>query len=140
MNESLMRGAGIMKPLCFGGAGNMKPSEKFDIVCFSKGLVEAATRTCAWVITGGTASGVMDIVGKERGPGVGAMQKHDKQRQVPCIGISPFGALTSKWRGLLEKQTEDTPIKQMKVDAAEAQSQSPEKEGKITLAALQDGS
>ncbi|CAK9104554.1 unnamed protein product [Durusdinium trenchii] len=114
-----------------GGAGNMKPSEKFDIVCFSKGLVEAATRTCAWVITGGTASGVMDIVGK-------AMQKHDKQRQVPCIGISPFGALTSKWRGLLEKQTEDTPIKQMKVDAAEAQSQSPEKEGKITLAALQD--
>ena len=27
-------------------------------------FLKAATRTCAWVITGGTASGVMDIVGK----------------------------------------------------------------------------
>lgn len=112
-----------------GGAGNMIASEKFDTMCFSKGLVEAATRTCAWIITGGTASGVMDIVGK-------AMQKHDKQRQVPCIGISPFGALTSKWRNLLEKQMQETPVKQTKVDAADAQGT--EMEGKITLAALQD--
>lgn len=112
-----------------GGAGNMIASEKFDTMCFSKGLVEAATRTCAWIITGGTASGVMDIVGK-------AMQKHDKQRQVPCIGISPFGALTSKWRNLLEKQMQETPVKQTKVDAADAQGS--EMEGKITLAALQD--
>ncbi|OLQ10685.1 Transient receptor potential cation channel subfamily M member 3 [Symbiodinium microadriaticum] len=44
---------------------------QFDIDGFSKGLVEAATRTSAWVITGGTASGVMEIVGK-------AMRKHDK--------------------------------------------------------------
>lgn len=112
-----------------GGAGNMIASEKFDTMCFSKGLVEAATRTCAWIITGGTASGVMDIVGK-------AMQKHDKQRQVPCIGISPFGALTSKWRNLLEKQMQETPVKQTKVDAADAQGT--EMEGKITLASLQD--
>lgn len=34
---------------------------------------EAATRTCAWVITGGTASGVMDIVGKDRLDGVGEL-------------------------------------------------------------------
>ena len=56
------------------------PPDKFDIDGFSQGLVEAAhrhltselsvlmpkaaTRTSAWVITGGTASGVMDIVGK----------------------------------------------------------------------------
>ena len=94
-----------------GGAGNMHLSDKFDIACFSKGLVEAATRTCAWVITGGTASGVMDIVGK-------AMQKYDKQRQVPCIGISPFGALSTKWLDLLEKQMKDH---DKKVDAADAQ-------------------
>lgn len=62
----------------------MIQSERFDIQCFSKGLVEvgstlgvaaheAATRTCAWVITGGTASGVMDIVGKDRLDGVGEL-------------------------------------------------------------------
>ncbi|CAJ1363735.1 unnamed protein product [Effrenium voratum] len=96
-----------------GGAGNMNLApDKFDIDGFSKGLVEAATRTCAWVITGGTASGVMDIVGK-------AMQRHDKQRQVPCIGISPFGALTSKWREILCSPYEHH-SKMTKVDAAAA--------------------
>ncbi|CAJ1394924.1 unnamed protein product [Effrenium voratum] len=107
-----------------GGAGNMNLApDKFDIDGFSKGLVEAATRTCAWVITGGTASGVMDIVGK-------AMQRHDKQRQVPCIGISPFGALTSKWREILCSPYEHH--SKTKVDAAAAA------KAEKGLAALQD--
>ena len=56
-------------------------------------IVKAATRTSGWVITGGTASGVMDIVGKAgcmprrcRANTLlaQAMQRHDKQRQARC--------------------------------------------------------
>ena len=36
----------------------------------------------------------MEIVGK-------AMRKHDKERKVPCLGITPYGALTRGWRDLI---------------------------------------
>ncbi|CAE7215869.1 Trpm2 [Symbiodinium pilosum] len=118
-----------------GGAGNMNlPPEKFDIDGFSQGLVEAATRTSAWVITGGTASGVMDIVGK-------AMQRHDKQRQVPCLGITPYGALTCKWRDLVNSVYDSGCPAGTKVDAAAAkpaEGAAPEMDKNIPLAALQD--
>ncbi|CAE6961897.1 Trpm8 [Symbiodinium natans] len=101
-----------------GGAGNMVlPPNQFDIEGFSKGLVEAATRTSAWVITGGTASGVMEIVGK-------AMRKHDKERQVPCLGITPYGALKRGWRDLICSEAafeESCPANPKKMDAAEAE-------------------
>jgi len=78
-----------------GGAGHMKLDElRFNSEAFSQGLVEAAKRTGAWVITGGTQTGVMDMVGK-------AVKEHDRQRQVPCIGITPFGGLTPQWRAQL---------------------------------------
>ncbi|CAE7203645.1 Trpm2 [Symbiodinium necroappetens] len=118
-----------------GGAGNMNlPPDKFDLEGFSQGLVEAATRTSGWVITGGTASGVMDIVGK-------AMQRHDKQRQVPCLGITPYGALTCKWRDLINSAYDPDFSAVTKVDAAAAkpaEGAPPETDGNIPLAALQD--
>eukprot|EP00439_Symbiodinium_sp_Y106_P040126 s1527_g4.t3 len=118
-----------------GGAGNMNlPPDKFDLEGFSQGLVEAATRTSGWVITGGTASGVMDIVGK-------AMQRHDKQRQVPCLGITPYGALTCKWRDLVNSAYDPDFSAATKVDAAAAkpaEGAPPETDGNIPLAALQD--
>lgn len=118
-----------------GGAGNMKLSEdKFDMEGFSKGLVEAAVRTGAWILTGGTATGVMDVVGK-------AMKEWDKQRQVPCIGICPFGGLTTKWREVLASAYDmDSSSGMPKVDAAEATSAEPEKdpESGFPLAAIQE--
>jgi len=111
-----------------GGAGNMQTdSSRFDIESFSKGLVEAALRTGAWVITGGTKSGVMDIVGK-------AMKQHDKRRQVPCLGISPLGGLTPQWRRVLRS-------KGLKVDAADAKpgdGEPPETDNGIPLTEIQE--
>lgn len=73
-----------------GGADHFKVDLQM-LDRFSRGLVEAAERTSAYIITGGTDSGVMDIVGK-------AVRKHDTFRRVPCIGIVPFGALKPSWR------------------------------------------
>jgi len=112
-----------------GGAGNMQLDARFDSDSFSKGLVEAALRTGAWVITGGTKSGVMEMVGK-------AMKEHDKQRQVPCLGISALGGLTSKWREVVVRGACG-----MKVDAAKAKKEpdaKPETDGKIPLAEIED--
>lgn len=84
-----------------GGAGNMDmdPAAENN---FSAGLVRAAKQTGAWIITGGTDSGVMAIIGK-------AMNDHDKKRTVPCIGITSFGSLRSRWRNALEvKSSEDS--------------------------------
>jgi len=93
--DSWFSGGPMLILSIFGGADEFDTDPyNFDLDAFSKGLVQAAVRTRAWVVTGGTKSGVMDLVGK-------AMRAHDKQRQVPCIGISPFGALTEKWRSLL---------------------------------------
>ncbi|CAE7608913.1 TRPM8 [Symbiodinium sp. CCMP2592] len=117
-----------------GGAGNMVlPPNQFDIDGFSKGLVEAATRTSAWVITGGTASGVMEIVGK-------AMRKHDKERKVPCLGITPYGALKRGWRDLICSEAafeESCPANPKRMDAAEAKPEGAAVDDK-PLAALQE--
>ena len=50
---------------------------------FDRGLVSAATAAKAWVITGGTNTGVMKLVGN-------AMHTH--QADAPVIGIGPWGA------------------------------------------------
>eukprot|EP00928_Gymnodinium_smaydae_P004861 TRINITY_DN11664_c1_g1_i1.p1 TRINITY_DN11664_c1_g1~~TRINITY_DN11664_c1_g1_i1.p1 ORF type:complete len:1203 (+),score=270.10 TRINITY_DN11664_c1_g1_i1:78-3686(+) len=77
-----------------GGAGGMNLDPIVEAhLC--EGLVNAAKQTGGWVITGGTDSGVMDLVGR-------AMHRHDTRRLVPCIGIAPFGALKSKWREVLD--------------------------------------
>lgn len=110
-----------------GGAGNMKLDEsRFNSEAFSQGLVEAAKRTGAWVITGGTQTGVMNMVGK-------AVKEHDRQRQVPCIGITPFGGLTPQWRKVLVQGNPCEPI-----DAAEIDSGLVKDERGVTLSHIQE--
>ncbi|CAJ1432588.1 unnamed protein product, partial [Effrenium voratum] len=77
-----------------GGAGEMNLDPAVE-AHFCEGLVGAAKQTHGWVITGGTNSGVMDLVGR-------AMHRHDARRTVPCIGITPFGALKDCWRSSLD--------------------------------------
>jgi len=77
-----------------GGAGEMNLDPAVE-AHFCEGLVGAAKQTQGWVITGGTNSGVMDLVGR-------AMHRHDARRTVPCIGVTPFGALKDAWRSTLD--------------------------------------
>lgn len=79
-----------------GGAGNMGEIEAQVETHFCRGIVNAAMQTGGWVITGGTDSGVMGLVGK-------AMHKHDSRRLVPCIGVTSWRALRSRWRAQLEE-------------------------------------
>uniref|UniRef100_A0A7S3AMF8 TRPM SLOG domain-containing protein n=1 Tax=Haptolina ericina TaxID=156174 RepID=A0A7S3AMF8_9EUKA len=54
---------------------------------FSSGLASAAMSSRAWVLTGGTNTGVMKMVGK-------AMQ--EQAPKVPVIGIGPWGAIAGR--------------------------------------------
>ena len=56
---------------------------------FNKGLVSAATSAHAWVITGGTDTGVMHLVGK-------AMHDAGVEGKVPLLGISAHGAVNNR--------------------------------------------
>ena len=56
---------------------------------FNKGLVSAARSARAWVITGGTDTGVMHLVGK-------AMHAAGVVGKVPLIGISAYGAVNNR--------------------------------------------
>ena len=56
---------------------------------FNKGLVSAATAAHAWVITGGTDTGVMHLVGK-------AMHDAGVDGKVPLLGISAHGAVNNR--------------------------------------------
>lgn len=50
----------------------------------SRGLVRAALQTNAWLVTGGTDTGVMKLVGE-------AVREY--QANVPCIGVTAWGAV-----------------------------------------------
>eukprot|EP00930_Biecheleria_cincta_P018048 TRINITY_DN14182_c0_g1_i2.p1 TRINITY_DN14182_c0_g1~~TRINITY_DN14182_c0_g1_i2.p1 ORF type:complete len:1280 (-),score=211.37 TRINITY_DN14182_c0_g1_i2:82-3900(-) len=109
-----------------GGAGEMDLDPAVE-AHFCEGLVRAAKQTCGWIVTGGTASGVMDLVGK-------AMHMHDKRRQVPCIGITTFGSLKTPWRDIADLMD---PVP----DAAVVEAPLPAKEQNpddVGLAALQE--
>jgi len=78
-----------------GGAADFKVDESnFKLAQFCEMLLDLARQANAWVITGGTNCGVMKVIGE-------AMKKHDRFRELPCIGVTPFGALQSRWRELL---------------------------------------
>eukprot|EP00794_Sanderia_malayensis_P009478 gene9478-10468_t len=76
-----------------GGAKSLKLPDKL-IQPFSDGLLNLAKTTNAWVITGGTNTGVMKHVGE-------ALQEvsretilpanDEERRYVPCIGIASWG-------------------------------------------------
>ena len=65
-----------------GAAAAEGESEAGEI--FRRGLRKAAAITRAWIITGGTKSGVMELVGKT---------VREADTQVTCIGIAPAGAV-----------------------------------------------
>ena len=66
-----------------GAAASLKVTPKLEQI-FRRGLRKAAAITRAWIITGGTKSGVMELVGKT---------VREADVQVPCIGIAPWGAV-----------------------------------------------
>ncbi|XP_021379559.1 transient receptor potential cation channel subfamily M member 1-like [Mizuhopecten yessoensis] len=75
-----------------GGAKrfDMKPKllEKFK-----RGLINAATSTGAWIITGGTHTGVMEIVGE----GVQEyVLTYGKQKDIVCLGVPLWGVIANK--------------------------------------------
>lgn len=70
-----------------GGAGAYVIPPAVEPI-FCKGLMKAARATNAWIVTGGTDSGVMKAVGE-------AYRKHSVEN-VPCIGIASYNALNNK--------------------------------------------
>lgn len=83
-----------------GGAQNPPMSQVEHRICprkpalkvFHKGLVEAAQSTGAWIITGGTNTGVMKMVGD-------AIRAHslkkENQKPLVAIGIATWGCITN---------------------------------------------
>ena len=66
-----------------GGALDLKLKPHVHDV-FNRGLVRAAQQTNAWIVTGGTDTGVMKLVGEA---------VRDYQADVPCIGVATWGAV-----------------------------------------------
>ncbi|KAJ1121114.1 hypothetical protein NDU88_009242 [Pleurodeles waltl] len=83
-----------------GGAKDfiMKPRLKN---LFSKGLVKAAQTTGAWIITGGTHTGVMKHVGEAVRDFTWSRRSY-VNREIVVLGIAPWGALHN--RDNLEKK------------------------------------
>eukprot|EP00794_Sanderia_malayensis_P003485 gene3485-3983_t len=70
-----------------GGAKDFQLGSRLK-EAFSKGLIKAAVSTDAWIITGGTSTGVMQHVGEAV-----ASQTHIGATcgRINCIGIAPWG-------------------------------------------------
>ncbi|GFO31362.1 transient receptor potential cation channel subfamily m member 2-like [Plakobranchus ocellatus] len=77
-----------------GGAQRFELKPRLSSL-LKQGLVEAAVNTGAWIITGGTASGVMEFVGE-------AVRDHititGRGSQVPCValGIVTWGCVANR--------------------------------------------
>ncbi|EOD41749.1 hypothetical protein EMIHUDRAFT_94981 [Emiliania huxleyi CCMP1516] len=73
-----------------GSAQDMALEPHLELL-FKRGLAESARSTNAWVITGGTDSGVMALAGA-------AIAENSSARGelTPCIGIAPFRCVTGK--------------------------------------------
>jgi hypothetical protein len=70
-----------------GAAGSLEMKGK-DRAIFKRGLREAARRTQAWIVTGGTNSGVMSMVGS-----MVAETDEDTPHNTVCLGVVPWGAV-----------------------------------------------
>ena len=86
-----------------GGAKSLELNDKQKLV-FRRGLLQAAKQasagggddidgevpTTAWIVTGGTQSGVMELVGRA----VQGLEIEDPP--IPCIGIAPWGIVSQR--------------------------------------------
>ncbi|KAL5018231.1 hypothetical protein ScPMuIL_003953 [Solemya velum] len=74
-------------------------AQRFDLkprikTIFKRGLINAATSTGAWIITGGTATGVMEFVGE-------AVRDHiltagNQDKNVVAIGVATWGIVANR--------------------------------------------
>ena len=69
-----------------GGAADLSLSADLEEM-FKEGLIKAARSARAWIITGGTDTGVMKLTGE-------AMSVISPAERPPCIGIVPFRSVT----------------------------------------------
>ena len=69
-----------------GGAADLNLSADLEEM-IKEGLIKAARSTRAWIITGGTDTGVMKLTGE-------AMSVFNPTERPPCIGIVPFRKVT----------------------------------------------
>ena len=69
-----------------GGAMSLNMSDKQKMI-FQRGLIGAASTTNAWIMTGGTDTGVMKLVGKT---------VQESNLDVPCIGVVPWGVIADR--------------------------------------------
>lgn len=69
-----------------GGAGSLNMTDKQKLV-FRRGLLSAARTTNAWIMTGGTNAGVMEMVGR---------MLQESSVEVPCIGVTSWGVVADK--------------------------------------------
>ena len=53
---------------------------------FQRGLIRAARKTSAWIVTGGTQAGVMELVGQ-------TVRESKGRDDIVCLGIASWGAL-----------------------------------------------
>ncbi|KAL3892998.1 MAG: hypothetical protein SGPRY_014575, partial [Prymnesium sp.] len=60
--------------------------EKKQQLVFRRGLLKAARRTRAWILTGGSHAGVMAMVGQ-------TVRQASEDQHVVCLGVSSWGAV-----------------------------------------------
>ncbi|XP_070579279.1 transient receptor potential cation channel subfamily M member-like 2 [Ptychodera flava] len=77
-----------------GGAKDFVLKDRLRAL-FHKGLMKAATSTGAWIISGGTAEGVMKVVG-EAVHEEAKEHTHDDEKPVYALGIATWGIVDNK--------------------------------------------
>lgn len=68
-----------------GGADNMSGMPDRLSLVFRRGLLAVATKTKAWIVTGGTAVGVMAMVGRTL-----------RESEATCIGVTSWGMVANR--------------------------------------------
>ena len=71
-----------------GGAKNFTIPHRMK-KAFKRGLIKAAASTRAWIITGGTNTGVMRLVGE-------AVTEEFHATNITVLGIATWGAITNR--------------------------------------------
>jgi hypothetical protein len=64
--------------------GTIDELKSLPKLIFRRGLAEAARRTNAWIITGGTCAGIMQLVGQT---------VRESEDPIVCLGISTMGVV-----------------------------------------------
>ena len=107
-----------------GGAAELNLSADLEEM-FKEGLIKAARSTSAWIITGGTDTGVMKLTGEA----ISVLSPADRP---PCIGIVPFRKVTHN-EDILNKLAQSLELAQEKEQPKEPAYKSTRPSGPKTL-------